>query len=110
MSDFDWNTVVRRKDAFRDREAARPYAEKLRVLDRLRERAVQLRGTSTVPDVAPVANMSLGLGANSVDLSAVATNSLNVSVFGASPTLVSAITSARAGSSLAITRQDESTR
>ena len=41
---FDWNKVTGSKKAYRRKLAAKPIAEKLRMLDALRERAVAIRG------------------------------------------------------------------
>jgi hypothetical protein len=40
---FDINEMVKSKEAFRQRLAALPIAEKLRLLDAMRERAVTIR-------------------------------------------------------------------
>ena len=44
--EFDWNKVTESKKAYRRRLAALPIAEKLRLLDALRERAVAIRGVN----------------------------------------------------------------
>lgn len=46
---FDLQRILDRKRAFRQRLAARPIAEKLRMLDELRERAVALRAATASP-------------------------------------------------------------
>ena len=43
MSSFDLQRVLESKRAFRQKLAARPLAEKLRLLDELRERALVIR-------------------------------------------------------------------
>jgi len=43
---FDWKKVTESKQALRRRLAALPIAEKLRLLDALRERAVAIRGAN----------------------------------------------------------------
>jgi len=43
---FDINAIVKSKEAFRLRLAALPVAEKLRLLDAMRERAVTIRGAN----------------------------------------------------------------
>jgi hypothetical protein len=43
MNKRTWATIKRDKEAARRQAAARPFAEKLAVLDRLRERARALR-------------------------------------------------------------------
>ena len=43
---FDLQRILDSKRAFRQRLAARPIAEKLRVLDELRQRALALRGAN----------------------------------------------------------------
>ena len=48
---FDWQKVTESKEAYRRKLAAKPIAEKLRMLDALRERALvlrQARGTGSV--------------------------------------------------------------
>lgn len=40
---FDWNKVTESKKAYRRKLAAKPIAEKLRLLDALHERAVAIR-------------------------------------------------------------------
>ncbi len=48
---FDWGKMERSKRDMREKLAARPIAEKLALLDTLRERALALRnaGTTTPP-------------------------------------------------------------
>jgi hypothetical protein len=46
---FDLQRILDSKRAFRQRLAARPIAEKLRMLDELRERAVTLRSATAPP-------------------------------------------------------------
>lgn len=46
---FDLTSVLAAKTAMRRDLAARPIAEKLRMLDALRERTIALRGASTPP-------------------------------------------------------------
>jgi len=46
---FDLQRVLESKRALRQQLAARPVAEKLRMLDDLRERALALRGASRLP-------------------------------------------------------------
>jgi hypothetical protein len=43
---FDIEEMVKSKDALRRRLASLPFAEKLRLLDALRERALAIRGAS----------------------------------------------------------------
>ena len=43
MTQFDWDHIRREKDIYRATSAAQSFAEKLRVLDRLRERDTDLR-------------------------------------------------------------------
>lgn len=47
---FDLATILQSKRDFRQRLAARPIAEKLALLDALRERALAIRPTRRVPD------------------------------------------------------------
>lgn len=49
---FDLQRILESKRAFREHLAARPIAEKLRMLDELRERAVALRAAATPPTPA----------------------------------------------------------
>lgn len=44
---FDIEEMVKSKDALRRRLAALPFAEKLRLLDALRERALAIRGATS---------------------------------------------------------------
>ena len=44
--EFDWNKVTESKKAYRRRLAALPIAEKLRLLDAMRERAVAIRAAN----------------------------------------------------------------
>ena len=46
---FDLTNVLASKNALRRELAARPIAEKLRMLDALRERAIALRGDTATP-------------------------------------------------------------
>ncbi|MGH8017219.1 MAG: hypothetical protein ACREIA_02865 [Opitutaceae bacterium] len=46
MSDFDLQHILESKRAFRQKLAARSVAEKLRLLDELRARALVIRGAS----------------------------------------------------------------
>lgn len=41
---FDWKIIAESKRAFRSHLAQRPIAEKLRLLDAMREREVAIRG------------------------------------------------------------------
>ena len=43
MSTVDWKHIQRAKQLHRESEAARPFAEKLKTLDRMRERGSQLK-------------------------------------------------------------------
>lgn len=43
---FDWDKVQRSKEALRRRLASMPFAEKLRLLDALRERALAIRAAA----------------------------------------------------------------
>jgi hypothetical protein len=43
---FDWQKMAESKRAYRQRLAALPIGEKLRMLDALRERALAIRSTS----------------------------------------------------------------
>lgn len=44
MSEFDWDLIRQGKDLHRVRLAALPFAEKVQILERLRHRAIELRG------------------------------------------------------------------
>jgi hypothetical protein len=46
---FDLQRILESKRAFRQRLAARPVVEKLRMLDALRERAISIRGAAARP-------------------------------------------------------------
>ena len=43
---FDWQKIAESKRAYRRKLAALPIAEKLRLLDAMRERAVAIRGVN----------------------------------------------------------------
>jgi hypothetical protein len=43
---FDWQKVTESKKAYRKKLAARPIAEKLRLLDAMRERAIATRSAT----------------------------------------------------------------
>ena len=43
---FDWQAVTHSKDAYRRKLAALPIAEKLRLLDAMRERALAIRSAT----------------------------------------------------------------
>jgi hypothetical protein len=43
---FDWQKVTESKKAYRKKLAARPIAEKLRLLDAMRERALAIRSAT----------------------------------------------------------------
>ena len=49
---FDINEMIKSKEAFRQRLAALPIAEKLRLLDAMRERALAIREASVGGQVA----------------------------------------------------------
>lgn len=55
---FDMQSVVQSKDAKRRELAAMPIAEKLRMLDALRERTIAIRSASPSPKRAPVARLA----------------------------------------------------
>lgn len=97
MRDFDWKNVVRGKDAYRDQIAGRPFAEKLRMLDRLRERSVALSGHSIPLGASPVAGVALNVSP-SMHVVRGTNGTVNLSVFGASATFVSAIAPMQSGS------------
>jgi hypothetical protein len=44
MKEFDWPRARRDKDALRERNAGKSFADKLRQLDRLRERSQAMKG------------------------------------------------------------------
>jgi hypothetical protein len=58
---FDLEEMLRSKKAFRERLAARPIAEKLRILDAMRERALAIR-SATVGKLGLVQEMPAGCG------------------------------------------------
>lgn len=43
---FDWQKVTESKEAYRRKLAAKPIAEKLRMLDAMRERALAIRNAT----------------------------------------------------------------
>lgn len=47
MPDIDWEQIRRDKDVYRARLAALPAAEKLVLIERLRDRAAEIRGSAT---------------------------------------------------------------
>ena len=47
---FDWDKVRESKDAYRRKLAAKPIAEKLRMLDVMRERELAIRGSGSSPE------------------------------------------------------------
>ena len=49
---FRLSDLLRRKQEFRDRQAAKPVAEKLRILERLRDRDRMIRNARNVPTTA----------------------------------------------------------
>lgn len=51
---FDLARILQSKRDFRQRLAARPIAEKLALLDALRERALAIRPTRSVPEGGPL--------------------------------------------------------
>ena len=50
---FDLHEILRSKQAFRQRLAAQPVAEKLRILDKLRRRAVAIAASRPRPTTSP---------------------------------------------------------
>lgn len=51
MKDTDWRRIRDEKNAVRQRNAEKPFAEKLTQLDRLRERSAAIRGGRDVATV-----------------------------------------------------------
>jgi hypothetical protein len=49
---FDWQRILESKRAHRQAAASRPIAEKLRMLDELRERALAIRNAASHPHTA----------------------------------------------------------
>jgi hypothetical protein len=47
---FDWQTILESKRALRQHLATRPVAEKLRMLDAMRERELAIRGSNAPSD------------------------------------------------------------
>jgi hypothetical protein len=99
MRDFNWDTIRRSKDALRDRNANLPLAEKLRVLDGLRERANVLResaGRASEPARPAAKAQIVVLGPRSLRNTG-AHSIANLSMFGADQNFVASIAGAVAG-------------
>jgi hypothetical protein len=53
MKEFDWPSARRDKDALREGNAGKSFADKLRQLDRLRERAEAMKGAKPLGSSRP---------------------------------------------------------
>jgi len=99
MRELDWDNIRKAKDAYRDGASALPFDEKLRVMERLRTRAIalmDLRGPVRPLQGDPASNMHVFVpqpqkGVNNVR------SSVNLALFGATAALVAAMTSAQSG-------------
>lgn len=89
MTKFDWVRVQREKDAYRDKMAALPVEGKLRMLERIRERTLVLRGghkpSHNVTRASQRQTTVAGLPAS-------AARAVGFGRFGAASTLVAAMT------------------
>ena len=114
MADFDWNRVQRGKDLHRTQLAALPPAEKVRIVERLRDQGLAMRNGAAIGPRNPAANLHV-VDANATNASAASANTASsvghilLSFFGANATLASAIT-ANATSTLAVMNQQDRNR
>jgi hypothetical protein len=93
MPDLDWERIRQGKDAYRDRMAALPFEEKMRLLERLRVRTVAvarpLPSNSALHGTA--SNLRVFVLQRGEQVSAKADGNANVAFFGASSTLAVAM-------------------
>jgi hypothetical protein len=95
----DWDRIRRAKDAYRAQLATLPLPEKLAIVERLRERAVILRGERQSPTTI---HRVLASGVQLSGPSSSATSAggtINLGVFGASPSLFIGVTAERTSAS-----------
>lgn len=92
MKQFDWSRIQRDKDRHRAGVAARSFEEKLRDLERLRERTGSLRGWSVAGRrrVGPTANLRVVVLEHGKHPAASGT--VHLHAFGMNPVLTSAAT------------------
>src|SRR5258708_787371 len=102
MTELDWERLRSEKDVHRGRLAARPFEQKLLVLERLRERTRAMRGSSRL-----ITTMQLGSTSDVfVSLRSSeqwASGAIRLGVFGANSTLVGAAVSVQSSVSATTT-------
>jgi hypothetical protein len=105
MREFDWDLIRRQKDAYRDSAAALPLGDKLRVLERLRDRALAMRSPhDRSMNAVPIARTTVSMvSAPMRPVANMGKAVLNVSMFGASATFAAAIAQAHTGSATTTT-------
>ncbi len=90
MPTVDWDSVKRSKDEYRERVRSRSFEEKLRTLERLREREAQLRKLRRRKSDSTSARSILILG-NADDSAGQAIGSSKLVVLGANATFISSV-------------------
>lgn len=88
MPEFDWSRIEREKNLHRDYLAALPTDERLRLIERLRDRGLEMKGGIGRISRDSVTNVSVSV-TPPPEMTAVGAVHLNV--LGASGTLVSAV-------------------
>jgi uncharacterized protein YaaQ len=91
MPEHDWERIRQAKDAYRDRMAALPFDEKLRLLERLRERTLEVAGLASTGKQRVGATNTRLIDVKATQVGQNASSVANASYFGARATLVAAI-------------------
>lgn len=93
MPEFDWEHIRQGKDAYRDRMAALPFEQKLKLLERLRDRTLAVAGT--LPSLATqrslASNLRVLVTHPPQQVGHNASGAANVGFFGATATLAAAL-------------------
>jgi hypothetical protein len=96
MSDFDWEQIRRSKELHRAQAAARPFKEKLQILERMRERTREMRGDSRPPQDRSAGSNLHVFNASEMDRQS-ASGTVRLGIFGANVVLFAAATSGDSG-------------
>lgn len=106
MSDSYWDRVRRDKDLHRATSAARPFEEKLRLLERMRERTQALRGSAYPISVRQSDSTSNVRTVALPPSEQVTSGKIQIGTFGANATLTIAATRAESSARATTTTMD----
>jgi hypothetical protein len=93
MAEHDWESIRRAKERYRDRMAELPFEEKLRMLERLRDRTMAVAGSwlSIANPRVPVSNGRVLDLRPTAQVGQNASSNANVGLSGARATLAAAV-------------------